>query len=152
MQIRLSIKQRWEERIVKAKENSKPPSYLNTFNWKIRKSINIPPIEREIASAFTQLKLGHGYFKSYLYRFNRVDNERCKCNHTSKQTPEHLLLRCPKYRTERLLIKDHLNSREPQLKGLLDGQQGILDTLEFLIKTRISTRKWYLDNLSDETL
>ncbi|KAI1685419.1 hypothetical protein KJE20_05703 [Pyrenophora tritici-repentis] len=36
------------------------------------------------------LKLGHGYFNSYLKRFKKRDSNRCTCQNI--QTPEHLLL------------------------------------------------------------
>jgi hypothetical protein len=48
--------------------------------------------KRVIASAFYQLKIGHGYNKAYLHRIDKVDSSNCSCG--AKQKPEHLLLSC----------------------------------------------------------
>ena len=68
-----------------------PASYRKLFPWKLRSKIQLPPgTKRELASSFYQLKIGHGYLKSYLYRLGRTNSDRCRCG--KKETAEHLLL------------------------------------------------------------
>jgi ribonuclease HI len=105
--------------------------------------IRIPnTTKRELASAFYQLKLGHGYIKSYLYRFNISTNDRCRCG--KRETPEHLLLDCPIYREPRNKLRSELGYK-PSLPILLNTSLGIEKTLEFLKTTRIATRRWHLE-------
>ncbi|RDL42413.1 uncharacterized protein BP5553_02392 [Venustampulla echinocandica] len=62
------------------KPNSNPNSYTRKFIWKIGARPLIPPnTKRETASAFYQLKLGHGYLKSYLFRLDRSNSDLCRC-------------------------------------------------------------------------
>ncbi|KAF2626278.1 hypothetical protein BU25DRAFT_459804, partial [Macroventuria anomochaeta] len=47
--------------------NCNPSTYAAQYSWWIGKRLRIPPgTRRETASAFYQLKLGHGYNKAYL--------------------------------------------------------------------------------------
>jgi ribonuclease HI len=72
-----------------------PHTYSAKFPWNTRKKMAIPPhTPRKIASAFYQLKLGHGYFRSYLAKQDHF-SEKCQCG--AKQTLEHLLLSCKYY-------------------------------------------------------
>jgi hypothetical protein len=74
-------------------------SYSNIYPWKISRKINLPSgTFKPLASAFFQLKLGHGYLKSYLHRLNIVSNNKCKCGKT--ENAKHLLLYCILYREE----------------------------------------------------
>jgi hypothetical protein len=44
-----------------------PNTYAAKYSWKTRKKLSVPTgTRREIASAFYQLKIGHGYNKAYL--------------------------------------------------------------------------------------
>lgn len=45
-------------------------------------------------ATFMQLKLGHGYFKSYLARLPQHESRYCHGTCRGVQTPDHLLLRC----------------------------------------------------------
>ncbi len=74
----------------KAKVNN-PASYIRRFPIKTGSKIQVPVgTKRATASAFYQLKIGHGYIKSYLYRLKHYLNDKCRCG--VKETPEHLLL------------------------------------------------------------
>jgi hypothetical protein len=46
-----------------------------------------------ITHEFTALVTGHGKTKSYLHRFNLIDNSMCPCNE-GQQTSEHIIFRC----------------------------------------------------------
>ena len=100
-------------------------------------------MERETASAYYQLKIGHGYFKSYLHRFNQIETDRCPCSGTAKQTPQHLILECKKYTAERQGIFKALETKHPSLDLVFNSNRGRTALLEYLQKTRIATRRWY---------
>ena len=103
-------------------------------------------ILRPIASAFFQLKLGHGYLKSYLYRLKIVSNNKYKYSKT--KNTKHLLLYYILYREEcfRLfsLFKGSLEASAFNLRLLLYTEIGILNILVFLKETSIYIRKWYI--------
>ena len=110
------------------------------------KSINLPlGTLRPLASAFFQLKLGHGYLKSYLYRLKIASNNKCKYSKT--KNIKHLLLYYKLYKEERIrlfsLFKGSLEASAFNLRLLLHTEIGIPNTLVFLKETSICTRKWY---------
>src|SRR5277367_6814324 len=101
----------------------------------------VPPhTPRTTTSAFYQLKLSHGYFKSYLAKRDK-SSDLCSCG--AKQTPKHLLLSCKWYKEDRKELKETLKARL-SLKLLLHTKKGVEGTLGFLRKTGICTRKWIL--------
>ena len=128
---------------------AKPTNYSKHFKWKINDTLSLPPnTKRALASAFYQLKLGHGYIKSYLYRLNYTGNDKCSCG--QKETPEHLLLSCRNLKEARNKLKSELNGVTLNLALLLYTKIGILKTLEFLQTTGIATRKWHLERVERE--
>ncbi|KAF7576674.1 hypothetical protein PtrM4_009140 [Pyrenophora tritici-repentis] len=55
-------------------------TYSAKYPLKISKTIQMPQnTKRVTSSAFYSLKLGHGYFNSYLKRFKKRDSNRCTC-------------------------------------------------------------------------
>jgi ribonuclease HI len=130
-------------------------SYTSIYTWKISKKISLPlGIKRELASSFFQLKLGHGYIKSYLYRLKLVANNKCKCGRI--ETTKHLLLDCSLFIGQRkaLLkrVRDKIEVRALTLPLLLHTKAGIESILVFLKETSICTRKWHLERGdNDET-
>ena len=118
-----------------------PRSYFNRFEWEEKGSIEIKA-PRRITSAYFVLKLGHGYLKSYLFRFGLLENDKCRCG--SRETAEHLLLRCRMYAGER---QKHIQQRT--LKDLFTGE-GRMEVLQFIEATGIATRTWHLARGDDE--
>ena len=132
-----------EVRSAKSKTSNYHYSYRKRFEWKLQSKMLVPMgTQRKTASAFYQLKLGHGQFRSYLYQRGHVEDDMCYCG--AKETPEHLLLVCPMYTGARCKLKDHLKENKPTLQQLLTTARGIEATLEFLNTTEIATRKWHL--------
>lgn len=146
MQAKAVIYTDWEERLKSAPSST----FSRTFDLVGRRRFKPPTHERELASAFYQLQIGHGYFKSYLYRFNHTTSDRCHCSGTAAQTPRHLLLKCPITRPYRTLFIDALENLHPEFKDLFSTPRGILATVEFLKITKISTRRWILNDSPDE--
>ncbi|KAF2135235.1 uncharacterized protein K452DRAFT_197045, partial [Aplosporella prunicola CBS 121167] len=117
-----------------------PSSYAKTFPLVAKRSYKPPSNEREIASAFYQLKLGHGYFKSYLHRFNHTTTDKYRYSGTAIQTPEHLLLKYPLFRPQRAHLKDTLRQNNPNFKDLFSETKNITATVQFLKSTKVTTR------------
>jgi ribonuclease HI len=129
--------------------NTNTTSYKKHFWWKLGSKLQLPTgTRRELASAFYQLKLGHGYIKSYLFRLGHSDSDRCQCG--KKETSEHLLLSCRKLQTARAKLQDELRGTRLSLRLLLHTKTGIEKTLAFLKETRIVTRKWHLERTLEE--
>jgi ribonuclease HI len=134
----------WKAYLGKQKRSQNPAAYSRTFKWKLNSKMQVPiGTKRVLASAFYELKLGHGYFKSYLHRLGRAANHACQCG--KKETPEHLLLSCPELRESRRVLREKLSSTRLSLRLLLHTKEGIQETLNFINSTKIATRKWYLN-------
>jgi hypothetical protein len=124
-----------------------PNSYTNHFPWHLASKLSIPPnTKQEQASAFYQLKIGHGYIKSYLYRIKRADTDSCRCGR--RETAEHLLLACPEGCTLRQKLKRDLENAPLSLKLLLHTEHRIKKSLNYIKTTGIATRKWHLERPS----
>jgi hypothetical protein len=89
-----------------------------------------------------QLKLGHGYFKSYLKRLPEFDSDKCDCNQYCKQSPAHLLLSCSKYAAYYSKFREKLNTNNLSLNLLLATEDGIQAVFDFLKETEIARRNW----------
>jgi hypothetical protein len=146
MRIKQLAKRQWSRVLISATPAAilrNPGTYAAKFAWKSRKKLIIPMgTKREIASAFYQLKIEHGYNKAYLHRIDKVDSPNCSCG--TKQTPEHLLLSCKWYNSDRQILRQDLDNSPLTLPLLLHTRRGIEATLAFISRTRVGTRKWYL--------
>lgn len=131
--------------------NQNPASYKNQFPWQLRTKVQVPTgTKRELASSFYQLKLGHGYIKSYLHRIGRAENDLCRCG--KRETTEHLLLSCKQTEIAqaRTKLQDKMQGLRLSLKLLMHTKTGIEKTLSFLKETRLCTRKWHLERRQEE--
>ena len=96
-----------------------------------------------------QLKLGHGYFKSYLVRLPVYSTDRCYTCGT-KENPEHLILHCRKTSAIREELKQEFNIKEFSLKNLFSIKSGQEFLFKFLEKTQILIRNWLLQQVNLE--
>ena len=71
-----------------------------------------------------------------------MGTNRCICGPI--ETPEHLLLSCKETKEARKELKNRLNGITLNIRVLLHTNIGILNTLIFLQKTEIVTKKWHL--------
>ena len=86
----------WGDYLEGLKPNRNPESYRASYPWAQSTRLKLPQgVKRELASALYQLKLGHSYIRSYLYRLGHTTTEPCSCR--KRQSPKHLLLVCPRY-------------------------------------------------------
>ena len=105
--------------------------------WKPSKLIRT---KQTTASTIHQLRLGHGYFKSYLIRLPNYNSTRCQCSEPH-QTVKHLLLGCPIYSRER----ERVGIQRDQTVGSLlftPRRTDIITT--FLQETGVGSRGWLL--------
>jgi hypothetical protein len=65
------------------------------------------------------MKLGHGYFKSYLNRLPDYDSDKCHRSCRQRQTPEHLLTTCHHFKHEQLALRRKLEDLSPGIRTLL---------------------------------
>ncbi|KAI0993691.1 hypothetical protein K3495_g14493 [Podosphaera aphanis] len=149
--IRDEKNEEWNDILSKFKSNHPggSSSYLNLYPRQIRKKVWTPRgTKKEICSAYYQLKLGHGYFKSYLKRIGKTTDDMCLCG--GRQTPRHLLLECRRYKKNRKKMKDSLCITRLTLPLLLHTNRGVSATLEFIKETKIATRRWYLGETEED--
>lgn len=141
----------WKEMLseYERKLHSNPATYSKKYAWRLASKIQLPlGTKRELASSFYQLKIGHGYFKSYMYRLNHTENAKCKCG--QRETPEHLLLSCTELKEARRRLRDEMEGIPLSLPTLLHTKLGIEKTMGFLKDTRIATRRWHLERRAEE--
>jgi ribonuclease HI len=107
--------------------------YLQNFalmakpKWKPTKMELIP---KRLFSAIMQLKVGHGFFKSYLVRLPDYPHNRCFINCNLVQSPEHLLLVCKHYREERIEFKKSIGNENftyPLLYASSKNQRALIE-------------------------
>ena len=133
---------RWEQELaVKAyfDKATKSTSYRAIYSPIVQSKIRLPAnTKRVIASSFFQLKLGHGYIKSYLNRLDFTASSNCpSCNRP--ETTAHLLLDCKELAPARARLKARLNTPRLSLPLLLHTKIGIEATLPGLL---IRNRGW----------
>jgi hypothetical protein len=137
-------------RFIESQKDPSPDSYKATYSLKPKTSISLPKVGRALASAFYQLKIGHGYYKDYLYRLGHSSSKLCLCG--KRETPRHLILGCPRLAGARSKLKDSLGTSRLTLPLLLETRRGVEGTLNFLKTTGILTRKWYIQRLEEANI
>jgi hypothetical protein len=92
-----------------------------------------------------QLKLAHGYFRSYLTRTPAYDSETCpNCDSNQKETPHHLLLDCKNQSEIRKKTIQKLDIKDQNLYNLFGTKRGLEKLIQYLTETKVATRKWLL--------
>lgn len=134
-------------------QNKKKGKHYQIFNIKPGESKikNLSNrIDKLTIALMMQLKLGHGFFKSYLVRLFTYDTKKCngECNYT--QDPEHLLIKCRWFQDEKSKLIKQMKPLPTTLQTLFGTNEGIKNLTEFLKITRVATRKWLLGNLEEE--
>ena len=107
-------------------------------SWKPTKLIT--STDQTTASTIYQLRLGHGYFKSFLIHLPSYDSTQCQCSERV-QSVKHLLLGCRLYQGER---RQAGITRETTLHSLLFTPKGATALQNFIQMTKVATRRWLL--------
>ena len=105
---------------------------------------NLKNINRLQFFTFTQMKLGHDYFKFYLHRLPDYDSDKCHWSCHQRQTSEHLLTTCHHFRHKQLVLRRKLEDLPLESRILFILKEEIQAVLQFLKKTGVETRKWLL--------
>jgi len=133
----------WKSSTKKGNQYRKHISDVNLSQKPIKE---LRKIDRLTFSTFIQLKMGHGYFKSYLHRVSEDNSKKCYGICNASQTSEHLLLNCKHYRPEQIKLKEKAQLKNTDtILTLFVTKIGRIATLEYLKNTRIATRKWLLE-------
>ena len=131
-------------------ENSEKGRYYNQFENTPKWKAFPKALKKQIWSAFIQLKLGHGYFRSYLVRFLDYSSDRCfTCG--TKENPEHLILHCKNTKYAREELKKEFDIKEFSLKNLFNTKTGQEFLFKFIEMTQIGTRNWLLQTANYES-
>ena len=101
-------------------------------------------------STITQLKLSHGYFKSYLHRLPNYESDLCYSTCYCKQDVRHILLACKFYRAEQREMTSSLYPLPVTLKTLFCTKEGQKALNIYLMKTKVATRRWILGQDQDQ--
>jgi len=119
--------------------------------WKPMAALDehVKDARKSVASRYLQLKSGHAIIGVHLLRIGKVQDARCWwCSSSSRQTVEHVLLECRKWRRERrtmirnLSTKNIAISETPDRRNvkILFGDNATVDVLEFIEKTEVGKR------------
>jgi len=127
--------------------------------WKPMATLDkhVKDARKSVASRYLQLKSGHAITGVHLLRIGKVPDARCWWCSSSRQTVEHVLLECRKWRRERgtmirnLSTKNIAISETPDRRNvrILFGDKATVDVLEFINKTEVGKRPAVESNEAD---
>ena len=139
-----SIKEKW---INDWNKNKKGRHYLQ-FQPKIALKASKAYTDRRTWTAYIQLKLGHGYFRSYLSRLPQYETDKCTGHCNGIQSPSHLFFSCYHYRKEQRELKRQLKELFPEKEIItlteIYNEKSRQIVYDYLRETRIATREWLL--------
>ena len=131
----------WQSIWQKTKKNHQYQDLKTQPKWKP----NPLKLNKMTWSTITQLKLGHGYFRSYLIRLPDYSDGNCNiCQTNQPQTPYHLIFQCSGYSESRQKTIHKLDPNERTLYSLFSTEIGLKNLIAFLQETKIATRGWHL--------
>jgi len=143
--IKESVLLEWQQEYTNINKGKFYSQFECSPRWKTYKKT----VKKKIWSAFMQLKLGHGYFKSYLVRLPEYTTDKYfVCD--IKKNPEHLILYYKATRKIRDELKQEFDIKEFSLKNLFNTEREQDFLIKFLEKTQISIRNWLLHQTSLE--
>ena len=115
------------------------------FNMQPRLKASQIRLRKLTWSTMVQLKLAHGYFRSYLTRTPAYDSNICpNCDSNQKETPYHLLFHCQSQSEIRKKTIQKLDRHNQTLCSLFLTKSGQNQLIQFLTESKIATRKWLL--------
>ena len=92
------------------------------------------PLSRAQAATLTQLRTGHVPLNHYLHRIHAIDSPNCvACN--EPETVDHYLLRCPRFRAQRQVLRRQLNGQALSARSLLGVCKNLPALMTFLQST-----------------
>ena len=94
-----------------------------------------PIPNRKSSARLVQLRTGHCGLNKYLHRFGIRDSPYCECGHGIKETVEHYILECPRFKEERKTLRKNAAAGRMKVKLLLGDQNLVRHTLDFVKAT-----------------
>ena len=107
------------QRIMKGKGTKSGPALYNEI------------ADRNSAAKIAQLRTGHCGLNRYLHRFGLRNSPYCQCGY-GKETVEHYLLECRKYKEERKKLRREVGAGNMRVVRLLGDTKLIRHTMEFM--------------------
>jgi vacuolar-type H+-ATPase subunit I/STV1 len=118
--------------------------------WKPMEALDkhVEDARKSVASRYLQLKSGHAITGTHLLRIGKVQDARCWWCSSSRQTVEHLLLECRKWRRERATMIRKLSTKNITIRETPDRRnarilfehKATVDVLEFIETTEVGKR------------
>jgi len=119
------------------------------FDMQPSLKVNQRKLKKLTWSTIVQLKLAHGYFRSYLIRLPDYNDETCpNCQSNQKETPYHIIFQCQNQSEARKNTVGKLPRRDQNLRSLFLTKRGQDHLIQYLAETKIATRKWLLGHIS----
>ena len=119
--------------------------HYQQFNTQPKLKPSLTRLPKLIWSTIMQLKLAHGYFRSYLVRLPDSDVDICPhCHGYYRQTPYHLLFECHSQSDARKKTIHKLDKRDQHLYNLFMTTLGQEKLIQFLQESKVATRQWIL--------
>jgi hypothetical protein len=97
---------------------------------------------RKSAAMLAQLRSGHCGLNHYLWRFKKVESSNCEGCGYERETVEHFLLECPKFRREREILRKKAGGiGNMKIKTLLGDKKMVGSTMDFVAETKRFTEE-----------
>ena len=114
--------------------NIQPPPNLNNWFTKTGPALYSEIEDRNSAAKIAQLRTGHCGLNRYLNRFGIRNSPYCQCGY-GKETMEHYLLECRKFREQRTKLRKKVGTTKMRVARLLGDTKLIKHTLEYINAT-----------------
>jgi hypothetical protein len=114
-------------------------------------------LPRKLSSAILGLCTGHRYFRDCLVQppTDTYPSCNCTCPLHPPQTPKHLLLSCPEYRTAQETLRRHLKLgclTQQHLPTILHTTTGSKALATFISTSKVATTEWPHSRLSNRPM
>src|SRR6266498_3668917 len=90
-------------------------------------------------SSYIYLKIGHGFFKSYLKRLPKYESAEYFYHRNTIQNPTYLILKYSEYRADRVKIFEGLDNNQKSMEYLFNTKIDREKLFKFLEKTKIAS-------------
>ena len=81
-------------------------------------------MQKRTWSSYIQLKIGHGFFISYLKRLPNYESAECFCHRNTIQNPTYLILKYFEYRADRVETFEELANDQKSMEYLFNTKIG----------------------------
>ncbi len=107
----------WQKEWQNSKSKGKHyQQFDSTPKWKASKD----KVLKRIWLLYIQLKIGHGFLKSYLKRLPNYELAEYFCYRNTIQNPTHLVLECSEYRADRVETFEGLDNNQKSMEYLFN--------------------------------